>query len=267
MKIDFVVKEANKYNAIEFIQATHYSPVLPRITKHYLGAFVDGKLVGVMTLGWGTRPFHTINKFFPGLNTEHYWEIGKQAIHDDMPKGFGTQFMSAVIKWIKTNHPQKLFLYSMADGIVGRVGYIYQASNFYYGGYFNTPIYMVGNEKCHPRSIAPLLKQNSEEVGRKLFWLTPEFMQNNNIRKIQGRMFRYIYPITKKARTLIKKSDHDWRLNGYPKDEDLIWEDITVGGRAKTLIDRPEFSYENAVMNAKNINANTFAQITIMDFV
>ena len=261
-----LVKEINKYDAIEFIQRYHYSPVLPKITKHYLGLIIDGQIMAVTTLGWGTRPFHTINKFFPGLNTDHYWEIGKQCVHPDMPKNTGTQLLSLIIRWIRDNHPHKLFLYTMADGIMGKTGIQYQAANFYYGGYFNTPIYMVGNEKCHPRSIAPLLKQNSEEVGRKLFWLTPEFMQNNNIRKIQGRMFRYIYPITKKARTLIKKSDHDWRLFNYPKDEDLIWEDITKGGRNKTLIDRPEFSYENAVMNAKNINANT-PQITIMDFI
>ena len=35
-----------------FVQERHYSPVMPKLTKKWLGAYQDDKLVGVLTLGW-----------------------------------------------------------------------------------------------------------------------------------------------------------------------------------------------------------------------
>ena len=61
MKFDFEIKEIDKFLAIDLIQKTHYSKVMPRLTKHYLGCFLTDKLVGVITLGWGTQPRQTIN--------------------------------------------------------------------------------------------------------------------------------------------------------------------------------------------------------------
>ena len=44
MKFDFEVIEIDKTLAINFVQKYHYSPVMPAITKHYLGFFLDGDL-------------------------------------------------------------------------------------------------------------------------------------------------------------------------------------------------------------------------------
>ena len=263
-----IVKEINKYQAIEFIQQYHYSPVLPRITKHYLGLIIDGEIMAVTTLGWGTQPKHTINRLFPGLNSDHYWEIGKQCVHPDMPKNTGTQLLSLIVKWIKENHPHKLFLYTMADGIMGKTGIQYQAANFYFGEAYKTQVYMVNGEKCHPRSIRPLLEENARQLGKnKLHWLTSDFMKDNNIHKIEGLMFRYITPLNKKAKKMLKNSTLDWRQTDYPKDKDLMWWDITGGASEKLLIEQPAFTYENAVYNRKNINQNKSDQIKVTDFV
>ena len=67
MKFDFEVIEIDKTLAINFVQKYHYSPVMPAITKHYLGFFLDGDLKGALTLGWGTKPRHTFNKMFPNV--------------------------------------------------------------------------------------------------------------------------------------------------------------------------------------------------------
>ena len=64
MKYFFDIKEIDKTLAINFIQERHYSKVLPRLTKHWLGCFYNGELVGVLTLGWGTQPLQTIKKLF-----------------------------------------------------------------------------------------------------------------------------------------------------------------------------------------------------------
>ena len=274
MKVNnpFVVKRIHKVNAIELIQKYHYSPVMPGITKYYLGLFLDNKLKGVLTLGYGTKPRHTFNKMFPSVGVldtddneefihdinEWYYEIGKMCLIDDLNENkiAGSQMVSAVIRWLKDNTQCK-FLYTMADGIMGKCGYVYQASNFYFGEKYWTPVYLMENgEKLHPRSTKTLLVENAEFSGRdKLFWMTSDFMKHKGIKKIVGYMFRYIYPLNKKAKRIMKNnSTLNWSLN-YPKDIDLEWMDIT-DKKEKQYIDKPAFTFEDAKYNLKNINAH-----------
>ena len=65
MKYNFKVIEIDKVIAVDYIQARHYSKVMPRLTKHYLGVYNKEELAGVLTLGWGTQPLQTIRKLFP----------------------------------------------------------------------------------------------------------------------------------------------------------------------------------------------------------
>ena len=246
------IREMNKTVAIEFIQKHHYSPVMPRLTKHFLGAYVDGELVGVLTLGWGTQPRQTINKMFSNSTTADYFEIGKMCMTDEMPRNSESHMISLVIKWLKTYHPSKLFLYTMADGIMGKCGYVYQASNFLYGGSYYTQVYMMQNgEKLHPRSAKLFLQENAILHNKEeLFWLTSDYMVLKNIKFIEGLMFRYIYPLNKTAKKLISSSSITW-TNRYPKNDSLIWYDKTV--RPKKEIKQPPFTFENALYNLKNI--------------
>ena len=64
MKYDFKIKEISKLVAAELIQSLHYSKIMPRLTKHFLGCYLENELVGVLTLGWGTQPKATIAKLF-----------------------------------------------------------------------------------------------------------------------------------------------------------------------------------------------------------
>lgn len=267
MKIEFEVKEIHKQIAIEFVQKHHYSPVMPKLTKHYLGFFTDNQLMGVLTLGWGTQPRQTINKMFPSLESKDYFEIGKMCMDDVMPRNSESQMLSATVKWMKQN-TNCLFLYTMADGIMGKCGYVYQASNFYFGEKYWTQVYLMENgEKLHPRSTKELLKENAKMVGKdKLFWMTSDFMKVKGIRKIQGYMFRYIYPLNKKAKKIMKNnSTLNWSLN-YPKDVDLEWQDITDRKEKKT-IPQPAFTFEEMKYNSKNVNAHKTSTKTILDFI
>lgn len=256
MKLDLTCKGVRKDIAIAFIQRHHYSPVLPRLTKHYLGFYLEGELRGVLTLGWGTQPKGTINKMFEGLESQHYFEIGKMCMDDDMPKNSESQMMSLTVKWMKEN-TDCLFLYTMADGIMGKCGYVYQASNFYFGEKYLTDVYLMENgEKLHPRSTKELCKENAKQLGKeKVFWLTSDFMIQKGISRIKGYMFRYIYPLNKKAKKLLKKSPMDWRQNEYPKDDSLEWFDATVAPKKK-MTEQPKFvlELENIKYNSKNVN-------------
>ena len=239
MKYEFEIKEISRFNAAELIQSLHYSKIMPKLTKHFLGCFLDNELVGVLTLGWGTQPKATINKLFQGLDTKDYFEIGKMCMKEEMPKNSETQMISGVIKWLKKNHPQKKFLYTWADGIMGKPGYVYQAANFLYGGFIWTQIYISSKgEKIHPRSSRRLCEENvkfklnkepdffKNKKGKRIYWLTQDFLDHKGISKIYGKQFRYILPLNKNSRKLLKKSSVEWNID-YPKDSNLHWDKST----------------------------------------
>ena len=71
----FDIKEISKEEALNMIQKYHYSNTLPKINKYFLGFFLEKELVGVVTLGWGTRPRQTIQRIFLSLDTKDYLEI------------------------------------------------------------------------------------------------------------------------------------------------------------------------------------------------
>lgn len=265
MKHEFIIKQLTKFDATEFVQKYHYSPVMPTATKYYLGFFVGCRLEGVLTLGWGTQPRQTINKMFPGLDTKDYFEIGKMCMSDDMPKNSESQMVSSCVKWLKKN-TNCLFLYTMADGIMGKCGYVYQASNFYFGEKYWTSVYLMENgEKLHPRSTRQLCKENAIFSGKeKIFWLTKDFMIHKGIKKINGYMFRYIYPLNKNAKKIMRNnSTIKWGTN-YPKDGDLEWYDVT-DVKNKKKISKPKFTFESVKYNAKNIESHKKNKTTTLD--
>ena len=255
MKFNFVVKEINKYVAAELVQKYHYSKVFPRLTRHYLGFFINNKLVGVITLGWGTQPRQTINKLFPGLTTKDYYEIGKMCMLPEMERNSESQMLSAAIKWLKINCPEKIFLYTWADGIVGKVGYVYQSANFLYGSYIWTDIYIGSDgEKIHPRTAKGLCKENAKFLGKeKIFWLTRDFLKLKGIIRIRGKQFRYIMPLSKKARKWLAKSTVKWTIN-YPKECDLEWKKQVDNGY-DPLTRMPFINLGVVNINKKNVES------------
>ena len=215
MKYDFNIKELDAHTAIEFIQDKHYSKVMPKLTKHYLGIYDKDVLAGVLTLGWGTQPYNTIHKLFPTLESKDYYEIGKMCMDDAMPRNSESQMLSMAVKWLRENTDIK-YLFTWADGIVGKPGYVYQAANFLYGGFIWTQIYISSKgEKIHPRSSKRLCEENvkfklniepdffKNKKGERIYWLTQDFLDHKGISKIYGKQFRYILPLNKNSRKLL----------------------------------------------------------------
>lgn len=253
IKSKMVIKEIDKGVAVEFIHLYHYSKILPRITKVYLGFYVDDKLLGVVTLGWGTQPLQTIKKIFylDNLTSSDYFEIGKMCFIPEMngTGDFGSLTMSMLVKWMKANTSCK-FLYTLADGIMGKCGYVYQASNFRYIGSFHTQVYQVREtgEKIHPRTAKELLDENAKFLNtEKVFWLSHDFCESKGIDFIKGLMFRYIYPLNKDAEKILSKYD-EYKGLKRPKDADLVFYKRTK--KAKFV----EFEQPNFNMNVFEYN-------------
>ena len=237
------IKEIDKDFAIKFVQTYHYSQIMPRLTKYWLGLFNGDVLCGVVTLGWGTQPLQTIKKLFPEQDfiTSDYLEIGKMCFLPQFNNSnFGSMGISLLVKWCKKNTNIR-FLYTLADGIMGKCGYVYQASNFRYIGSFKTSVYMdtKTGEKIHPRSAKALCAENAEWEGKKkVFWLTDDFCKYKGIDKINGLMFRYIYPMDRNAKRILEKT---YPKIKNPKDEDLLFERRVKNGVFER-IQQPNFN-------------------------
>tara|TARA_E500000318_G_scaffold4934_3_gene5124 strand:- start:33345 stop:34121 length:777 start_codon:yes stop_codon:yes gene_type:complete len=245
-----MIKEIHKINASNFVYDKHYSPVMPKLTKHFCGYFVDGKLVGIITFGWGTRPKHTIQKLFPQLDTKDYFEIGKMCMDDSMPRNSETQMLSCALRWLKQNKPDVKFLFTWADGLVGKVGYVYQAFNMFYGGYAWTDTYVTkSGEKIHPRTIQE--KKDGLICGSR-----PDFDRRIELglSRVKGKQFRYIIPTQRRWKKLLKTSTENW-TNSYPKDKDLLWKILKPGEEKYKITENMPFSlnYEAIKHNTKNI--------------
>jgi len=259
----------SKDRAIAFIFQYHYSQIMPRLTKYYLGIYEDKVLKGVITLGYGTQPLGTIKKLFykHDLKSKDYLEIGKMCFIRDVngDKSFGSKAISVLVKWIKANMKEVKFLYTMADGIMGKAGYVYQASSFRYLGSFWTSVYMDNDtkEKIHPRSAKKLCQENAIlENKKKVFWLTQSFCDKKNISKIDGLMFRYIMPLNKEANKILDEYE-TYRHLAYPKDKDILYKK-RIGEKQFIYIEQPKFNMRSFSHNHQKPN-ETIIQLDLFD--
>jgi hypothetical protein len=139
---------------------------------------------------------------------------------DSMPRNSESQMLRHSVRWLKENTDIK-YLFTWADGIVGKVGYVYQGSNFLYGGFSTTDTYVTEKgEKIHPRTMQGVIPNTkNRKYGMRP---NPEQLKEMNISRVKGRQFRYIFPMTKRDRKYLKNSTVTWNLD-YPKEKDLIW--------------------------------------------
>lgn len=216
--------------AYQAISQWHYSRVMPKITHECYGGFIDNVLSGIITFGYGVRPIHTIQKLFPSLTSADYWEIGKMAFLDDLPKNTESNFIARVLKIIKRQFPERKIIYTWADGMLGKPGYVYQASNFLYGGYIWTDCYFDNDgERIHPRQSAAMLSKFKDNTRKAR--PSHHQLEQLGIKHYYGKQFRYAYFLCgeKEKKRLIQESTVKWTLD-HPKHSDLQWKIWTEDG-------------------------------------
>lgn len=197
-----------------FVRKWHYSDIFPPHCMVNLGYYDDKGLAGVALWGWGTRPRHTIQKLFPSLNTSDYWELCRLCCREELPRNTESAFIAQCVRWFKTNQPERVLLFTWADGLRGKPGYIYQASNWLYGGYITTEIYLTADgEPVHPR-----LMITRYGTRKRTTWMAL------GLRKIWGRQFRYVKFLCghKCQKKLLRESPITWGAK-YPKQSDMLW--------------------------------------------
>lgn len=93
-----------------------------------------------MQWGCSAQEYVRLDKYVINpITKDDYYELNRFCMADSEGKNAESSALSLGIKWIKHNQPHIRLLVSYAGRKEGNVGYIYQATNWEYLGYFISP--------------------------------------------------------------------------------------------------------------------------------
>lgn len=143
----------NSSKAYQFTSSYHYSGVgfKKAILNEGIYRKKDNKLVGVLQWGCSFQDAIRLDRYVKDkINKEEYLELNRFCMADEEGKNSESQAISLGIKWIEQNRPDIRLLVSYAGRKEGNYGYIYQATNWEYLGYFiSNGFWLVDGEERH----------------------------------------------------------------------------------------------------------------------
>lgn len=148
LKIDWATHEAAKYACENW----HYSKCVPAGKLVKVGAWEDGRFIGVVLFARGATP--NLGKPY-GLNQDECVELVRIALaKHETPV---SRIASIALRFLKSSNPKLKLVVSFADRSQGHHGGIYQAGNWIYSGCgASAKFYMIKGKLTHPRSIGSL---------------------------------------------------------------------------------------------------------------
>ena len=199
---DLIVKPISSADARAAVKKYHYSGKVVNNSQLHLGAFLGGRLEGVMSFG----PSMDKRKI-QGLVRDTAWngfiELNRMAFSDRLPRNSESRALSVAFRMIKQHYPHIEWVVSFADGAQCGDGTIYRASGFVLTkiNQNNTMLMFPDGEVISDLSIK-LGKQKKKSIvvdlarKYKIEMLssasTAEFIAAG-AKKIPGYQLRYIY--------------------------------------------------------------------------
>lgn len=183
--LDVQLKVIPSSIANPFVRRIHYSGKVVNNSCLHFGAFLDGKLHGVMLFGPPTDKRKVLG-LVQGTPWNGMLELNRMAFDDCLPRNSESRCISLAMKLLKKNAPHVKWVLSFADGCQCGDGTIYRASNFILTG----------------------IKQNNTlrrtENGEVIHSITAYHHGTqgdfSKLPKVPGYQLRYIYFIDKKWR-------------------------------------------------------------------
>lgn len=173
--------------ANEFIKKYHYSgKVVPNSRLHF-GAFLDGKLHGVLQYGPSINKKGTIN-LVEDTGWNEFIELNRLAFDDYLPKYSESRCIAISIKLIKKNAPQIKWVVSFADSTQCGDGTIYRASGFI----------LIGIKKNTSLWEKDGVKLQDMQLYHKM--INP---RKEDWTQLNGHQLRYIYLIDKTCKITV----------------------------------------------------------------
>ena len=144
LKLDWCDVKAARFS----VKRWHYSKRMPSFKTVKIGAWENGKFIGVVIFGQGATP--EIAKPF-GLKKLEVCELVRVALgKHDTPV---TRIVSVALKMLKRQSPGIKLVVSFADSAQGHIGGIYQGGNWVYVGSFSHHVYVVHGVETHPKTL------------------------------------------------------------------------------------------------------------------
>lgn len=126
---EIIIKVIPASVANPFVKAHHYSgKVVPNSQLHF-GAFLDGKLHGVLSYGCSMDKRKTM-ALVKDTGWNEFLELNRMAFDDYLPRNSESYCIGATLRMIRKQAPQIKWVISFADGCSCGDGTIYRASNF-----------------------------------------------------------------------------------------------------------------------------------------
>ena len=126
---EIIVKVIPANIANAFVKKHHYSgKVVPNSNLHF-GAFLDGKLHGVLSYGNSMDKRKTM-ALVEGTGWNEFLELNRMAFDDYLPRNSESYCIGRTLRMIKKQAPHIKWVISFADGVSCGDGTIYRASNF-----------------------------------------------------------------------------------------------------------------------------------------
>lgn len=126
---EIIVKVIPAKIAVPFVKKHHYSGKVVQNSSLHFGAFLDGKLHGVLSYG-PSLDKAKICALVEGTRWDGFLELNRMAFDDYLPKNSESFCIAKTIRLIKKHAPQVKWIISFADGCSCGDGTIYRASNF-----------------------------------------------------------------------------------------------------------------------------------------
>ncbi len=189
-----------------FIKKHHYSGTVVNNSSLHFGAFLDGKLHGVLSYG-SSMDKSKIITLVEGTGWNEFLELNRMAFDDYLPKFSESRCISQSIKLIKKNAPHIKWIISFADGCSCGDGTIYRASNFILVGIKpNKSLILLPNgEKIHKLSLHSIPDAPRPELNGKSFYDVTggkyglkKYLEVSGGKILDGYQLKYLYFIDKK---------------------------------------------------------------------
>ena len=180
-----------------FVKKNHYSGKVVQNSNLHFGAFLDGRLHGVMSFGSSLDKRKTIG-LVENTGWNEYLELNRMAFDDYLPKNSESRCIAIAVKLLKKNAPHIKWILSYADGCDCGDGTIYRASGFKLTMIKeNSDIILLPNgKKIHTMTIKSSKKLMSK-YGTYKKYLDQE---HEGWKKGKGFQLRYIYLIDKSCK-------------------------------------------------------------------
>lgn len=189
---EIIVKVIPTQEANAFVKKHHYSGKVVMNSVLHFGAFLDGKLHGVMSYGNPMDKRRVLSLVKPSLWNEML-ELNRMAFDDYLPKNSESRCIAISIRLIKKNAPHIKWILSYSDGTQCGDGTIYRASGFHLTGIKENKTILNWNGKII--SDKTLNNSNYKNKG-----LSASKAKAQGAFPLDGYQLRYIYLIDKSCK-------------------------------------------------------------------